>query len=226
MNCEKVRKTLSAFLDRTLSRGAYDSISQHLAHCRDCSTYAQELTGLRSALRELPARTPPSRLITELQVLASRERVRQLSRGTATALVHFWIGEMRWLFENLMRPIAIPFAGGLLSAVFLFAMLVPTLQLRHINGALDVPSGLYTQSEAAVYLSPPFSFIPDDVVVEVTLDDHGYVVDYSILNDVTSKLRNDIANMILFTKFQPATEFGVPIGGKMLMSFRRIVVKG
>ena len=226
MNCEKVRKTLSSFLDRNLSRGAFDSISQHLAHCRDCSTYAQELTELRSALRGLPARTPPSRLITELQVLASRERVRQLSRGTATALIHFWVGEMRWLFENLMRPIAIPFAGGLVSAVFLFAMLVPTLQLRHISGALDVPSGLYTQSEAAVYLSPPFSFIPDYVVVEVSLDDHGYVVDYSILNDVTSKLRNDIANMILFTKFQPATEFGVPIGGKMLMSFRRIVVKG
>jgi len=226
MNCEKVRKTLSAFLDRNLGRGAFDSMSRHLAHCRDCSTYAQELTELRSVLRGLPARTPPSRLITELQVLASRERVRQLSRGTLTALVHFWIGEMRHLFENLMRPIAIPFAGGLTSAVFLFAMLVPTLQLRHISGALDVPSGLFTQSEAAVDISPPFSFIPDDVVVQLTIDEHGSVVDCSIPNGVNSKLRNDIANMILFTKFQPATEFGVPIGGKMLVSFRRIVVKG
>jgi hypothetical protein len=226
MNCEKVRKTLSAFLDRNLGRGVFDSISRHLAHCRDCSTYAQELTELRSALRVLPARTPPSRLITELQVLASRERVRQLSRGTLTALVHFWIGEMRWLFENLMRPIAIPFAGGLVSAVFLFAMLVPTLQLHHISGALDVPSGLFTQSEAAVDISPPFSFIPDDVVVQLTIDERGSVVDCSIPNGVNSKLRNDIANMILFTKFQPATEYGVPIGGKMLVSFRRIVVKG
>ena len=66
----------------------------------------------------------------------------------------------------------------------------------------------------------------DDVVVRLTIDERGSVVDYSILNDVNSKLRNDIANMILFTKFQPATEFGVPIGGKMLVSFRRIVVKG
>jgi len=66
------------------------------------------------------------------------------------------------------------------------------------------------------------------VVVQVTLDRDGSVVDYSIPNNLNSKLRNDIANMILFTRFEPATEFGMPIAGKILVSFRRdrIVVKG
>jgi len=39
-------------------------------------------------------------------------------------------------------------------------------------------------------------------------------------------MRNDIANMILFTKFQPATAFGLPAASTVLISFRRIVVKG
>ena len=128
MNCDKVRKTLSAFLDRSLGRATFDATSQHLAHCRDCSSSAQELNDLHSALRRLPVEAPPARLLTELQVLASRERMRQLSRGTVNALFHFWAGEMRLLFDNLMRPIAIPLAGGIASAVFLFSMLQPTLQ--------------------------------------------------------------------------------------------------
>jgi hypothetical protein len=66
------------------------------------------------------------------------------------------------------------------------------------------------------------------VVVQVTLDRYGSVIDYSIPNNLNSKLRNDIANMILFTRFAPATELGMPIAGKILVSFRRdrIVVKG
>jgi len=64
-------------------------------------------------------------------------------------------------------------------------------------------------------------------VVQLTLDQTGAVVDYSIPkgND-TPQLRNDIANMILFTKFQPATEYGIPTAGTLLVSFRRIVVRG
>jgi predicted anti-sigma-YlaC factor YlaD len=115
MNCDRVQKTLSAFLDRRLARAEFDTISQHLEHCRDCSSSVQELNNLHSALRSLPVETPPAQLGTELQVLASRERVRQLSRGTVSALFNFWVAEMRLLFDNLMRPIAIPLAGGIAS---------------------------------------------------------------------------------------------------------------
>jgi len=225
MNCEKVRKTLSAFLDRQLARAPFDTVTQHLAQCRDCSSYAKDLGELHASLRSLPTVAPPARLVTELQILASRERMRQLSRGTYTALGHFWMAEMRLFFDNLMRPIAIPFAGGLVSAVFLFTMLMPTLQFPHLTRN-DVPSGLFTQSVATVDTLPPFGFSGDNVVVQVMLDDQGSVVDYKLPDNVSSKLRNDIANMILFTKFEPATAYGVPIATTVMVSFRRIDVKG
>jgi len=225
MNCEKVRKTLSAFLDRQLARAPFDTVTQHLAQCRDCSSYAKDLGELHASLRSLPTVAPPARLVTELQILASRERMRQLSRGTYTALGHFWMAEMRLFFDNLMRPIAIPLAGGLASAVFLFTMLMPTLQFPHLTRN-DVPSGLFTQSVATVDTLPPFGFSGDNVVVQVMLDDQGSVVDYKLPDNVSSKLRNDIANMILFTKFEPATAYGVPIATTVMVSFRRIDVKG
>ena len=177
-------------------------------------------------LRGLPPVAPPQRLLTQLQVLASREHVRQLSRSTLAALLHYWGEEIRLYVDNLMRPLAIPFAGGLVSAVFLFIMLVPTLQFHHAK-TNDVPSGLFSQSVASFATLPPFGFNEDYVVVQLTLDQTGAVVDYSIPkgND-TPQLRNDIANMILFTKFQPATEYGIPTAGTLLVSFRRIIVRG
>jgi hypothetical protein len=225
MNCERVRKTLSAFLDSNLVPERLDTMTQHLAQCRDCSSYANELGDLHSALRSLPPAAPPPRLATELLVLASRERMRHLSRSTYTAQFHYWMAEMRLFFDNLMRPIAIPFAGGLASAVFLFTMLVPTLQFPHLT-LNDVPSGLFTQSVATVDTLPPFGFSENNLVVQVTLDDQGNVVDYELPNNVSSRLRNDIANMILFTKFEPATAYGLPIAAKVVVSFRRIDVKG
>jgi hypothetical protein len=225
MNCDKVRKAFSAFLDRKLDREASDSVTEHLAHCRDCSIYSEQVQSMHAVLRDLPKVSPSQRLITQLQVLASRERVRRLSHNTLSALMHFWGAELRLFVDNLMRPLAIPFTGGLLSSVCLFGMLMPTLQFQHLTHN-DVPSGLFTQSVATVDALPPFGFSEDDVVVQLTLDDRGSVVDYAVPNGMNSKLRNDIANMILFTKFEPATEFGVPIAGKVLVSFRRIVVKG
>lgn len=226
MNCDRVRKTLSAYLDRKLVRAASDGISQHLEVCRECSSYAEELQDGRSALLSLPVLRPPQRLITQLQILASRERVRQLSRSTLAALFHFWSDEIRLYMDNLMRPLTIPLAGGLVSAVFLFSMLMPALQFQHRTHN-DVPSGLFSQSEASFDTIPPFGFSEDYVMVQLKLDADGTVVDYSIPkgND-TPQLRTDIANMILFTKFRPATEYGVPTAGTLLVSFRRIVVRG
>src|SRR5689334_9486723 len=179
MNCEKVRKTLSAFLDQKLAQDTSGSIAQHLVDCRDCSAYAEELGEVHSRLHGLPVVAPPQRLITQLQILASRERVRQLSRSTMAALLHFWGEEIRLYVDNLMRPLTIPFAGGLVSAVFLFSMLMPALQFQHRTHN-DVPSGLFSQSEAYFDTIPPFGFSEDFVVVQLQLNANGVVVDYSI----------------------------------------------
>ena len=227
MNCDKVRKTLSIALGRGL--GAFDGISEHLAQCRECSDYARELSVVRGELRNLPMRLPPARLVTQLQVLASREHLRRISRGTLRAMVHFWAAELRFAFDNLMRPFALPFAGGLLSALFLFTMLAPGLPTHRQTSNDVLLSGIFGQSQAKFDALPPWGLGEDDVVVLVSLDKDGSVMDYSTIpSNVNAKMRNDIANMILFTKFQPATEFGMPVASTLLVSFRRdsINVKG
>jgi hypothetical protein len=136
-----------------------------------------------------------------------------------------WQDRFRLVVDNMMRPLALPFAGGLVSALFLFSMLVPTL--RFFPGPLnETPTALYT--EPTIATTSPFG-VSDEVLVELIINEEGRVVDYFLRDrQMNRQLIGQIGNMILFTSFNPATSFGQPTGGRVLVSFRRslIVVKG
>jgi hypothetical protein len=88
--------------------------------------------------------------------------------------------------------------------------------------------GWYT--EAKMIEMAPFAYYGDETVVELTIDERGQITDYSIPHGkITRELENNIANMMVLYEFSPATWFGYPTSGKLLVSFRRgahIVVKG
>jgi len=169
---------------------------------------------LSRVLRGLRPLVPPPMLSTSLRVLASRE----LSRRSGKA----WLDRLRLFTDNLARPLALPFAGGVFSAVILFSMwLVPTYPMRAASG-VDVPTGLTT--EATVKGTGPIGTTGEDLVVDVTIDGGGRMVDYAIVqfNNVTGRnvlnsaaLRRNLENMLLFTEFTPATSFGQPTAGKI-----------
>jgi hypothetical protein len=180
---------------------------------------------LSRALHTLPRRVPPPGFTSSLRIVASREQRR---RVYGRSLV--FLDRLHLFFDNLMRPLALPFAGGVCSTIILFSMwLVPLYPLRG-SSTTDVPSMLTT--EAAVKLTAPISFDDaDDVIVDVTIDGDGRMVDYQIVsgnypND--QALRRSIAGVLLLTRFTPATTFGQPVEGRLRLSLRssHIDVKG
>lgn len=226
MSCQTVQKSLSALLDERLADEERNSVSQHLARCRDCAARWQDLLHVKKLLRDLPPVAVPEQLASELQVVASHQRAHHLATITLRSSVRHWLDGAKLFSDNLMRPLALPFAGGLLSALVLFTMLVPRLNFQRLTGE-DVPTVFYT--EASVEEMPPFGFSYDETVVELTIDERGRITDYSVPHGkLTRDMLNNIGNMMLFSRFTPATWFGQPTSGKVLVSFRRshIVVKG
>src|ERR1041384_5354121 len=73
---------------------------------------------LTRMMRGLSKRTPPPNLRSNLLVLASREQRPTLS--TAGKGLEFR-DRARLFVQNLMRPLALPFAGGVFSTVLLFS---------------------------------------------------------------------------------------------------------
>jgi hypothetical protein len=180
---------------------------------------------LSQALRGLPARTPPPSLRTALRVIASRHRHRILGRQGLG-----WGDRARLFATNLMRPLALPFAGGVFSTVVLFSMwMIPTYPVRG-TGATDVPTALST--EATVNQIGPIGSAGEDVIVDVTVNDQGRMVDYTIVSGhselTDASLKRSIETILLFTTFTPATALGQPVSGKMrlLLSKSHIDVKG
>jgi hypothetical protein len=234
ISCNTAAGRLSSFVDGLLSDEEQRKMDTHFAECELCTSELRHMRQMRSTLRRLPVRVPPRSLNTRLKVVASQELVRQKTRATLPAMWADWLTNFRLWRENLMRPLAIPTAGGFVSAVALFGMLPigmlsPSLAIPMAT-ITDVPTALYTQ--ASVKSVSLVGFNDEDVVVELTIDDQGRILQYTIPDCPhmikTAGLRRSIENSLLFTQFTPATTFGQPMSGKIRLSFRnsRIDVKG
>ncbi|MCX6623019.1 MAG: zf-HC2 domain-containing protein [Acidobacteria bacterium] len=226
MMCYGVDRKITGYVDGRLSIEERGELQQHLAQCRQCRGYAQQIDRMRSQAGRIRARAVPQELTTSLCVIASREASLRRSgqtSGLAGAVVrrfNLWVGD-------LMRPFAIPFAGGVVSAIFLFSMLVPTLTVLRGNSATDVPTMLST--EASIKDSLPLGETGDGVVVDLVVDESGRMVSYSIpdgqgLLADNMEIRRAIENKLLVTRFEPATFFGQPTSARLRISFRRSTI--
>src|SRR5262249_24913082 len=143
--------------------------------------------------------------------------------GSFSARMEYWSERGRLMMDNLMRPLALPAAGGFASALFCFVTLIPSLGFLR-NTANDIPSALYTEpSVNSVAHFTPRSKINDDTVIEVQIDEQGHMVDYNVLE---GHMTSEIGNLLLFTTYTPATVFLQPASGKIVIRRSQIVVKG
>jgi hypothetical protein len=223
MSCDDMHEMVSSLLDRRVTAREEESVLAHLESCRRCGAEFESMRELRAALRQLDKPELPARLLEGLRTLALSERLRRLSHVGLAARMHRWAGRMQLVFENLMRPMALPFAGGVLSALVLFAMLVPSLAFPH-NFRNDVPLWRLYTDPALEEMNPVDTC--GETMVEVTIDERGRVQGYVVTEgSMTPEIES---NLVLFSRFAPATVFGRPTWGKVLVSFRRsqISVRG
>jgi hypothetical protein len=164
--------------------------------------------------------------------MASHERARRLARVTLAARWKEWSSTASLWFDNLMRPVALPFAGGLLSAMTLFSLLVPSLSFSHNftdQAFLTYPDGeVIALSSNGTYVPASYgerlTIVPANMdssdysnVIWLTVNETGKVVDYSIER---GSLTPDLQSIILFSQFTPATVLGLPTSGRVRVAQR------
>ncbi len=219
MDCSFSKKEISAYLDRAVSEREEREIREHLGACQHCAREAQTQRRMRGSLRSLPKRPVPVDLTVRLRVAASR--VRQESTGVKSRWA--WRDRLAMSIRYLMRPLAVPALGGICSAVFLFSALVPTFQPAFAmgNASSDVPLMLMT--DPTVKYLAPVAFGEGDAEVDLSIDDHGRILNYKIVSvsgPQGDQLRRSIENNLLFIELWPATSFGRPVSSTVRISFR------
>jgi hypothetical protein len=228
LNCNSVRNALWDYAAETLGVSERESVTIHLRNCRECSLHRAEVRSLRTGLRTLPEKNVPSLLSTRLKVVASRERSRLLLRRDLAARLGDLRSNARLVFDNLLRPLAVPATGGIVASFFCIAMILNTLHF-HPEWQPDIPVSLFTQ--VTIEGLSPFSVDGPDVTMQLTVDPSGAVSDFELPDGNNTRTASpqemkEIGNMVLFSTFTPATSFGQRVSGKIVVGSRHINIRG
>ena len=223
MECANLNSVISVLLDGETHSERY-RLAEHARRCGVCGPALNNQRRIRQALLRTPKKQPSEHLAASLRVIASRERQRAAARLDFATRVAKWKEDARLSIKNMMQPFALPVAGGLTSALLLFALLLPDFSvMRPIID--DVPTKIFTEASVK---EMPF-YVVTEVVVDLQVDEQGRMVDYSIVRGGSllrdEGLRRRFESALLFTQFTPATTFGQPTAGKIRVSFRNSTIE-
>jgi hypothetical protein len=215
-----VRQNLAAYVEEPLCVEGRAALRRHVERCEGCHQEYEYLARLSSPLRNLPRQPAPRALAISIRLAAPAQN------GLSV-----WD---RWQvrLSNLMRPVALPAAGGLLAALILFAVLIPGVFTK-VAVVDDIPTVLMTGPRVKTASLMP---VYEDLLVEAWVDQQGRMTSFEILNDtghsgpeLEQELHNQLSNVLFTTSFLPATEFGQPTAGRVILSLRplsRITIRG
>jgi hypothetical protein len=227
MSCQKVRLLIGSLIDRQSQGGAAGEAREeamaHIAACRACGDELEAAEWQRRVLRSLAAAPVPEKLGANLRVMASHARSQRLTRITWRAQFEYLRSRVALEFENMMKPVALPIAGGLITALLMFGVLIPSVSYARIK-SIEPPSPVFTEPDGQVVGEGEFPKLESanlptangKVVVLLIIDDHGRVRDYHVTQGA---MNLEVQNFILFSVFTPATIFGKPTWGEVQAVF-------
>jgi anti-sigma factor RsiW len=230
-SCDQIQSSFSAYLDGAVSGHEMQEIARHLEGSVDsgpaCDVCAQEFTVWRRMQESLAALGPakaPADLGLKLRLAISREQARRSAH---------WFDPISLAWDNTVRPMllqvsaatagAVVLVGGI--ALLLGAVAVPQAVLADDEplGAITAPHYLYS----TVSVDPIVTENDAPVVVEASVDSTGRVYDYKIVSGPEdSAVRTQVANQLVDSFFKPASVFGMPVRGRVVITFAGISVRG
>jgi hypothetical protein len=232
MNCRQAERHLPGFLDGAISPRHHELVRTHLAACQACYGQLERYRRLAICLANVTPSAPPADL-------AVRIRVRAAQSGAPWANLRKLWSRAVVSFEDILKPIAVPATGGILTALVAFVLVVQNILVGvPMTGIVpnDLPLNLVQPARLESLAPFPVPGVistsgqsdSGSLLLEATLNAEGQVVSYKILagpND--SVVQHQIDQVMLFSRFRPQLSFGRPQGGgRVLLSFSEVRVRG
>lgn len=222
-SCQSVRNALWDQAGGLLAEDDARAVASHLLACRQCARLDIEVSAVSDGLRRLPVLRPPAIISMRVKVAASRDRSHRLLRLDLAARWKEFRQRARLVFDNLFKPLAVPAAGGILASMLCFGVIVDNLHLDPTLGQ-DMPIGVYRT--AIMDDVSPFCFTGKDVLVQLTIDRNGNVIDWTPQQALSPDEQLEIGNVVLYSTFKPAWASGQPITSKILLLIQHSTIRG
>ena len=213
-SCVEIRKHFSDYVDDLCTPEARKSIRYHLAFCDPCADRLAQWQSVQEELQALPRRQVPSEVALSLRVHMSQLlHPRPLSR----LLIHL---------ENALEPLLIPATGGVLTAIICFFLFMGSSAVPIVYSP-DVASQPPTPARVQALAPMDFNTGENELVLVTHVNAAGRGVGYQLLSGESSpELMQRLDRMVYFSVFRPATMAGKPTDGQVVLSLRRITVRG
>ena len=221
-SCKTVRADFSSYLDGAMTGAGMATMAEHLDRCGECATEFSAWRETQRSLADLGPARPPMNLQKRLREAIAVER----ERGTHLSLTRRFL--VAW--DLTIGALALRAAGGFVSAIVL---------LGSLGWMLGAPIAVQANDDGMAHLVAPrylFSQLPPQpietghevpILVEAMVDTSGRVYDYSIIAGPTdSEVKLRVEQNLLSSVFTPATAFGIPVRGHVVMTYTGVVVRG
>jgi hypothetical protein len=198
------------------------AIQAHLADCIPCADEFALARDIQRSLGELGPAPMPARLQHRLRSAIAAERVRETYLPLHLRLLHQW--------QSTIAPVALRVAGGFAAALVLVAGMgylfaAPIAVQANDDRLANLIAARYLYSQV-----PPQPIrVPHDepIIVEALINEQGRVYDYAILNGPQdNKVQLQVADNLLASVFKPASVFGVPVRGHVVLTYTGVSVHG
>ncbi len=216
--CAHTRAGFSAYLDGALDGHSMAQLAAHLRACDGCATEFEAWRTMQTAL----AAIGPASLPTELQAQLRDALATEI--GTGRHLSPWRRAGAFW--RQTLVPVGLRLGAGLAATVILLgsgALILSTALPVQANddamANLKAPKYLYSQASQPIVGSGAGG----TVLVDAKIDARGKVYDFDVMegpSDPATRLRLE-ANL-LGSVFQPATVFGVPVPGHVMMTYTAV----
>jgi hypothetical protein len=232
--CTTIQASFSAYLDGAISGHEMQEISRHIEGSEDqtgkttpCETCAREFAAWRltqNAVAMLRPVKAPADLGLKLRLAISHERANRDSRI---------LDRLSLMWDNAIRPMLLQVSAGvagtvvLVGGIMLLAGFVAPPQQVQANdeplGGITAPHYLYSTGSTGAIITDQYTAI----LVEALVDNTGRVYDYTIVSGPgDDAVRTQIASQLVGRVYQPASVFGTPVRGHVLVTFSGISVRG
>jgi anti-sigma factor RsiW len=224
-DCMAIQNKFTEYLDGRLSGREMQAVSAHLESCRECAGECKSLEQMQVSLAGLGPAPEPEDLALRIRVAISQERARR-RQGPFHSL------ELAW--KNTVGPFLLPAAAGFASAVLLLGTVTVLVSMftqpESVQASADEPLGNVT-APRFLYLSSVASdqtgVLSGPLVIEAYVNGSGQVYDYRIVSGPTDDTtRQQVENLLLWSRFEPARRFGQPVPGMAVLSFSGVSVRG
>jgi hypothetical protein len=136
------------------------------------------------------------------------------------------LGRLAVFMENAVKPLMLPASAGVLTAIICFGLILGS-EAVPVASVPDMPQAVSTPPR--VRALGPINLSTDEqaVVLMGHVDDVGHVTYYQVLSGQQSPaLMQRLDRMMYSSYFKPATTYGKPTDGQVVLSLRRITVRG